>query len=190
MVRSPTTDKSECLEIDTRFARELDPSGKWQIFSCYQCKKCSSGCPMERDSDLHPHEIIRMVQMGRKEEALRSKGIWMCISCQTCVTRCPMNVNTPALIDALRAMTTRKETPRSARRVPVFNRVFLECVKRLGRIYELGMMGAFKVGVQDLFSDVDKFPTMLRKGKFRMIPSLRGRRGNLKRIFKAAKKAL
>jgi len=143
---------------------------------------------MERDSDLHPHEIVRMVQMGRKEQALRSKGIWMCVSCQTCVTRCPMNVNTPAVIDALRAMATRADTPRSARQVRIFNRVFLECIKRLGRIYELGMMGAFKVGSQDLFSDVDKFPMMLRKGKLRLIPSLPRKRRNLKKIFRETKK--
>ncbi len=189
MRRPGVTAEPKWQEIDTRFARELDPRGEWRIFSCYQCKKCSSGCPMERDSDLHPHEIIRMVQMGRKEEALRSRGIWMCVSCQTCVTRCPMNVDTPALIDALRAMATRKETPRSARRVPMFNRVFLECIKRLGRIYEIGMMGAFKAGSQDLFTDVNKFPMMLRKGKLRVIPSLPGRRGNLRKIFKTTKKA-
>lgn len=179
----------QCLEINTRFAEELDPEGRWNIFSCYQCKKCSSGCPMERDSDLHPHQIIRMVQMGRKDEALHSKGIWLCISCQTCVSRCPMNVNTPAVIDALRATVARRETPRSVRKVPIFNRVFLELIRRLGRVYELGMMGAFKLGSQDLFTDIEKFPMMLRKGKLRLIPTLPGRRANLRRIFRATKKA-
>ncbi|MDP2897278.1 MAG: 4Fe-4S dicluster domain-containing protein [bacterium] len=179
----------QCLEINTRFAEELDPEGRWNIFSCYQCKKCSSGCPMERDSDLHPHQIIRMVQMGRKDEALHSKGIWLCISCQTCVSRCPMNVNTPAVIDALRAAVARRETPRSVRKVPIFNRVFLELIRRLGRVYELGMMSAFKLGSQDLFTDIEKFPMMLRKGKLRLIPTLPGRRANLRRIFRATKKA-
>ncbi len=180
---------SERQEIDTRFARDLDPTSEFHIFSCYQCKKCSSGCPMERDSDLHPHEIIRMIQMGRKDEALSSKGIWMCVSCQTCVSRCPMNVNTPAVIDALRAMARRPEVPRSAREVPIFNRVFLECVKRLGRVYELGLMGAFKVGSLNLLSDIEKVPTMLRKGKLRFIPSLPGRRASLRGIFRRTRRA-
>lgn len=175
-------------QIDTGFARELDPKGELRIFSCYECKKCSSGCPMQRDSDLHPHQIIRMVQIGRREEALRSKGIWMCVSCQTCVTRCPMDVNTPALIDALRAMARREEIPRSVRQVSLFNRVFLEWVKQLGRIYELGMMGTFKVGSLSLFSDLAKFPVMLRKGKLRIVPRFSRRRSNLKRIFERTKK--
>jgi len=175
--------------IDTRFARELDPRGELHVFSCYQCKKCSSGCPMARDSDLHPHEIIRMVQIGRRDEALRSKGIWMCVSCQTCVSRCPMNVNTPAVIDALRSMASRAETRRTVRQVPIFNRVFLGWLKSVGRIYELGMMGTFKIGSMSLFADLEKFPTMLRKGKLRLLPSLpRGR--NVKRIFKRAKELL
>ncbi|NQT84043.1 4Fe-4S dicluster domain-containing protein [bacterium] len=171
-------------KIDTGFARELDPTGQLRILSCYQCKKCSSGCPMERDSDLHPHQIIRMVQIGRKEETLRSKGIWTCVSCQTCVTRCPMDVNTPAVIDALRAMASRAEIPKSVRQVSLFNRIFLEWAKRLGRIYELGMMGTFKAGSLNLFSDMEKFPMMLRKGKLRILPHLSRRRSNLRRVFK------
>jgi heterodisulfide reductase subunit C len=177
--------EAQCVQINTRFATALDPEGRWGIFSCYQCKKCSSGCPMEQESDVHPHQIIRLVQMGRRDDALRSKGIWLCVSCQTCVSRCPMNVNTPAVVDALRAMATRKETPRPVRKVPVFNRVFLEFIRRLGRVYELGMMGAFKVGAQDLFTDVKKFPMMLRKGKLRLLPMLPGRRADVRRLFRA-----
>jgi heterodisulfide reductase subunit C len=176
-------------KLDTGFARELDPEGKLGILSCYQCKKCSSGCPMERDSDLQPHQIIRMVQIGRREEALTSKGIWMCVSCQTCVTRCPMDVNTPAVIDELRAMAARTRVPKAVRPVSLFNRVFLEWVRRVGRIYELGMMGTFKVGSLLLFSDLEKFPGMLRKGKLRLLPSFAPRRGNLKRIFDRAEKS-
>ncbi len=177
----------EWQNIDTRFARKLDPRGELHIFSCYQCKKCSSGCPMERDSDLHPHEIIRMVQMGRKEEAVRSKGIWTCVSCQTCVSRCPMNVNTPAVIDILRGMASRRDTRRTVRQVPIFNRVFLGWLRSVGRIYELGMIGTFKLTSMSLFADLEKFPTMLRKGKLRLFPSVPGRRGNLRRIFRRAR---
>lgn len=185
---SQTMKHIEWQEINTRFAQKLDPRGELHIFSCYQCKKCSSGCPMERDSDVRPHEIVRMVQIGRREEALRSKGIWMCVSCQTCVSRCPMNVNTPVLIDALRSMARRAETPRNARQVPLFNAVFLEFVKRLGRIYELGMMGAFKASSLNLFSDLEKFPVMLRKGKLRLVPSLSRGRRSLKRIFRVTER--
>jgi heterodisulfide reductase subunit C len=175
-------------KIESGFLRELDPKGKLSVLSCYQCKKCSSGCPMERDSDVRPHEIIRMVQLGRRQEALGNKGIWMCVSCQTCVSRCPMNVDTPALIDALRATASRREIPTSVRQVPVFNRVFLEWAKHLGRVYELGMMATFKLGSREFFADVEKFPVMLRKGKLRLLPSFSKGRSRLKRIFRRTKK--
>jgi len=99
-----------------------------------------------------------------------------------------MNVNIPALIDALRVMARWAEIPKSVRQVSFFNRVFLEWVKRLGRIYELGMMGTFKVGSLNLFSDLGKFPVMLRKGKLRIVPYFTRRRSSLKRIFERTKR--
>ncbi len=43
-------------------------------------------------------------------------------------------------------------------------------MRRFGRVYELGMMGIYKLRTRDFFSDLAKFPTMLRKGKMKLMP--------------------
>ena len=57
-------------------------------FLCYQCVKCTSGCPLSDHFDLTPNQVMRSVQFN-DERVLESKTIWLCASCQTCTTRCP-----------------------------------------------------------------------------------------------------
>ena len=73
--------------------------------SCYQCAKCSSGCPVASRGDFKPHELVRMVQTDQRQAVLSSRFIWECTSCQTCATRCPQKVDIAVMIDALRAMS-------------------------------------------------------------------------------------
>jgi heterodisulfide reductase subunit C len=72
---------------------------------CFQCQKCSSGCPIAATADIKPHELVRLVQLGEPDAVLSSRMIWECTSCQTCVTRCPQAVDLPAVIDALRRLS-------------------------------------------------------------------------------------
>jgi len=148
---------------------------------CFQCQKCTSGCPIAATADIKPHELVRLVQLGERDELLSSRMIWECTSCQTCVTRCPHAVDLPAMIDALRRLSrdARMATPDTA--VPVFNDIFLGAVKQMGRVYELGLMAAFKLRTRSLFQDIGKLPAMLRKGKLAWRPAfVRGRSERMK----------
>ena len=60
-----------------------------KVLDCYQCGKCSAGCPAAEFMDLTPRQVMRAVQLGQAELALRSSTIWLCASCQTCSARCP-----------------------------------------------------------------------------------------------------
>ena len=138
---------------------------------CFQCQKCTSGCPVAAQADIKPHELVRLVQLGERDEVLSSRMIWECTSCQTCWTRCPQAVDLPAMIDALRRLSRahRKVTPETA--VPVFNDIFLGAVRQMGRVYELGLMAAFKLRTRSFFQDFGKLPAMLRKGKLALRPA-------------------
>jgi len=125
---------------------------------------------MRLETDILPHQINRMAALGLKDELLNSKSIWMCASCQTCVSRCPMQVDTPALIDALREMAQTVPTDAELEKVRTFNKTMLSSMKRFGRVYELGLMGEYKLKTRDFFSDLAKFPTMLMKGKMKLLP--------------------
>ena len=89
-------------------AVEIESRTGINIFNCYQCGKCSAGCPSISEMDISPCEIIRLVQLGQEKEVLDSKTIWICASCFTCVTRCPKGVDLAKVMEALRQITLRK----------------------------------------------------------------------------------
>lgn len=150
------------------------------VMRCYQCTKCSSGCPVAARSDLKPHEVVRLLQFDQREEVLASRFIWECTSCQTCTTRCPQKVDIAALNDELRIMS------HATGRVPVFNEAFLASVRNRGRVYELGLMVAYKLRTGRLMEDADKAPMMLSKGKLPLLgPQVSGR-AERKAMFRRA----
>jgi heterodisulfide reductase subunit C2 len=144
---------------------------------CYQCSKCSAGCPVGRAVDLSPQQIIRALQLGQADLALDSRGLWLCVGCQACVTRCPCEVDLPRVMDALRSYALATRRPAALRTVTVFHRVFLESIERLGRVYEVGLIGGFNTLSGHLFDSVDLGWPMLVRGKIKLVPPrIRARR--------------
>jgi heterodisulfide reductase subunit C len=157
-----------------------------RVMACVQCRKCTNGCPVAARADITPHELVRLIQLGQSEEVLSSRIIWECTSCQTCVTRCPMKVDIAALNDKLRrlSMDQRKVTP--ATTVAIFNEIFLNSVRKRGRVFEPGLMAAFKLRTWRLFDDLGKLPMMLTKRKLPFFPKSTGDRGQRQSMFKRA----
>ncbi|UCF07781.1 MAG: 4Fe-4S dicluster domain-containing protein [Thermoplasmata archaeon] len=79
-----------------------------KLLKCYQCGKCSAGCPLVEAMDILPNQIIRLLQLGQDEEALNAKTIWICASCFTCEARCPKGVDLSKIMEALRVLLLRK----------------------------------------------------------------------------------
>ena len=78
------------------------------LLACYQCGKCSAGCPAVSQMDILPNQIIRLAQLGFKDELLGSRAIWICESCFMCNARCPKGINIAEVIEALRQILLRK----------------------------------------------------------------------------------
>jgi heterodisulfide reductase subunit C len=136
--------------------------------------------------DLLSSQVMRLVQLGMADEALSSRAIWLCASCEACTTRCPMSIDVAAVMDSLRIMAIDRQATLADRHVEQFNRSFLGSVRRHGRVYEVGMMTAYKLRSGDLMSDVGKVPQMLAKGKLSLLPHRSRAAGQVREIFRRA----
>lgn len=156
------------------------------LSTCYQCKKCSIGCPVADQTESHPSEIIRRLQLGAGDELLQSDLVWTCLSCETCFARCPNQINFTAIIDALKAIAVEKGVAKPEGDAPLFNRLFLETVQSYGRAYDLKAIAMYKMGTGILKQDMDKFPAMLKKRKIAILPPSGADKSKVKRIFAMA----
>ena len=96
------------------FIEKVESLSNQDLLACYQCGKCSAGCPMAKYMDILPHQIIRFAQLGLKDELLASEAIWMCVSCLTCNTRCPKGVHIAEVIEASAAGSSAHKAQRSS----------------------------------------------------------------------------
>jgi heterodisulfide reductase subunit C2 len=160
-----------------------------ELSVCFQCKKCSSGCPVATLTKSRPSEIMRRLHLGAGHELLESDLVWTCASCGTCSARCPMGIDVASVLDALRRLALEMGAPKPEGNVPLFNRAFLKTVETFGRSYEIGMITAYKLGTGKLMNDTEKFPAMLIKGKIALLPPRGGDRKTVKRIFRKIKES-
>lgn len=94
--------------IKDSFVIKVQELSGQNLLTCYQCGKCSAGCPAVSQMDILPNQIIRYAQLGLKDDLLKSKAIWICASCMTCNARCPKGINIAEVIEALRQILLRK----------------------------------------------------------------------------------
>ena len=81
------------LEPKRGLAEQIKAEHGEDVNRCYQCLKCSAGCPMTFAMDYPPSQIMRMVQLGQEDDLLASKTIWVCLTCNTCSIRCPNDID-------------------------------------------------------------------------------------------------
>ncbi|HYW79965.1 MAG TPA: 4Fe-4S dicluster domain-containing protein [Thermoguttaceae bacterium] len=171
---------------------EVERRSGTPVSACFQCHKCSTGCPIGPDMDLLSSQIMRLVHLGAEDELLGSKSIWLCASCEACSTRCPMEIDIAAVMDTLRMMAVERQVAPGCRvtlgdkHAKEFNRSFLGSVRRHGRVFEFGMLAMYKMRCLDFFSDVGKFPKMLAKGKISLLPNRSGAAGEVQQVFRRA----
>ena len=94
--------------IDSPFVKKVEELSGQNHLTCYQCGKCSAGCPAVDQMDILPNQIIRYAQLGLQDELLESRAIWVCAACMTCNVRCPKGINIAEVIEALRQILLRK----------------------------------------------------------------------------------
>jgi len=157
------------------------------VVKCYQCGKCTAGCPVAEDMDYPPSLLLRMLQTGEadlEDKVLRSLSIWLCLSCEMCVSRCPMEIDIPKMMDFLRYTSLKEgKTNPKAKNIIRFHRAFLDSINYTGRLYEVGLIADYKMRSLNMTQDVAIAPKMFMRGKLGLIPEIIKERGKMGEIF-------
>lgn len=172
---------------DPDFLAEIEAKSGTNVRTCYQCGKCSAGCPVAYAMDLLPSQVMRLCQLGLKDEVLSSSTFWVCASCETCATRCPREIEIVSVMDALRHWACREGYVDRPREVPIFVSTFMKNLKWFGRLYEVALVGVYNFKSGHLTKDLDKAPEMLLKGKISIWPPKLKGRGEVRDVIKRVK---
>ena len=154
-----------------------------KVLRCYQCGKCAAGCPVAYAMDLTPRQIIRAIQLGLKDEILKSSTIWLCVQCLTCSARCPQEIDIARIMESLRIMAIAEKIKPAQKDIEIFHRIFLDQVKSQGRVHEFMLAARYNLQSGHFFSNMERLPDMISKGKLAFLPSRIKGAGKVKDIF-------
>jgi heterodisulfide reductase subunit B len=175
------------LQINSNLAQRIKDELGENVYLCYQCVKCTSGCPVTEFFDWQPNQIMRAVQFGDEEIALHSKTPWLCAACQTCTTRCPQGLDINRIMEFLTRESLARGIKPAIPETRIFNEAFMREIRIWGRSYEPGLMVEMKLrNPQSLLDDLELYIKMLKKGKVGFFPDLTRPRRNVKPLPGAA----
>jgi heterodisulfide reductase subunit C len=184
-----TAEMPRTIIPDARLRKEVEETSGQTVSACFQCEKCTNGCPVTFAADIMPHEVIHLVQLGQADKVLQSDMIWVCASCETCTTRCPNGIDIAHVMDALRQISQRKGMKASQPSIPRFHSAFLSSIKRHGRVHETEMVITYTLkdkGIPGLLKYATMGLDMFRKGKVKPMPSRIRAVGSVKNMFRKA----
>jgi heterodisulfide reductase subunit B len=163
-------------KISTDLADRIRRETGENVYLCYQCVKCTSGCPLTEHFDLAPNQVMRAAQLGMEELIFESRTPWLCASCQTCTTRCPQGIDIARVMDFIVSEAMAEGVKSKVPEVALFNKVFLRDVDILGRSYELGLIVEMGLRTGQPLKDIDLGLEMFKHRKINLLPELVRRR--------------
>lgn len=84
------------------FESELARFGAGNVASCFNCGNCTAVCPLSEGDTVFPRKLIRYVQLGLKDQLVRSPEPWLCYYCGECSATCPRDAKPGETMAALR----------------------------------------------------------------------------------------
>lgn len=178
---------SHVIVPEISFRNTVEELSREKVSACYQCEKCTNGCPVTFAMDIVPHKLIRAIHLGLKNEVLGSDTIWICASCETCTTRCPNGIDIAHIMDILRQMSLLEGMKPEHKDITMFHSAFLSSIRKYGRIHELEMIIGYTLkneGPAGLIRQAGMGLKLFLKGKIKLVPRPFLPTSRVKDIFK------
>jgi ferredoxin/nitrate reductase gamma subunit len=97
--------------VDPSLLYELKEFGALGVEKCINCGNCTAICSLSKDDDRFPRHMIRMAQLGMKDELLGSQELWLCFNCGDCSETCPQQAEPANLMAAARCYAITHYSP-------------------------------------------------------------------------------
>jgi Fe-S oxidoreductase len=78
---------------------------RFDLYGCYQCGKCTGGCPVSLKSKLNIRRLMIEGILGKNLEHMTDREeLWDCTTCKTCTIRCPRGLKPMDLVIGMRGI--------------------------------------------------------------------------------------
>ena len=184
------------LSPDFDFLEKIEAAGPFNASACFQCRKCTNGCPVSFAMDIFPDRVIRLAILGQVAEVLKSRTIWICASCETCSTRCPNSVRIAELMDYFKELAVHAGIRPALPEIAAFYQAFLDNLKLTGRVYEVGLLPAYwvksgQVGSMlksgEMLKSVEQALKLFRKRRLSALPNAGRGRDEIRSILRTSR---
>lgn len=155
-------DLSEISRDDVLACEAIAAEAGVDLKDCYQCGKCTAGCPLADGMDLMPREVIRYLQLGALDIVLNAKTPWICAQCVVCSSRCPQNVDICSTMRAVR-LASKRAGKRPVPEADIFDDAFIANVKAHGVSNEQYLAAAYNLKSGHLMQDMGNATRMLKR---------------------------
>ena len=175
------------LQLDSKtvhsFKDQIKKLSLEDVSRCYQCGKCTAGCPVALEMDIKPNQVMRLAQINARDKVLSSSSIWLCLSCETCTTRCPEDIDIAKVMDTLRKISVVEGYSSPQPAIKNFHKLFLDSVEKHGRLNELEFSIKNNLAQGKPLKDLPLAVKLFRKGKISPFGGKVKDKSKIKKIF-------
>ena len=159
---------------ERQFVDEVIEKSGQNLLECLQCGKCTGSCPISSDQVGGPRQLIARILADMKDEALQDPTWWYCVSCGTCANRCPVEINMYHVATVLCEMAEAQGVVASEPDIHRFEALFLDSVRRYGRVKELKTVMQFNLRSLKPFKDAGKGLKLMLRGAISPVHFIKG----------------
>ena len=164
-----TVNLSETTSEEKARIEQIGAKAGVNLRDCYQCGKCSAGCPMAEAMDVPPQQIMRLLQLGKLDQVLDAESPWVCAQCMTCSARCPQNIDTAAVMREVRR-ASHDAGKHKMHDGNVFETLFMKGIASKGRSNEQYLAAQYNAFSGHFIQDVFNAPKMFTKKMIGVAP--------------------